>query len=172
MRNVLKMFFIGSLLLVLAVSVASADELSRQQFKGLDEQVQEIKSEVLSIAVDLNQLEERLLYPSHTQVSIFVSLLDREKFRLDSVEVQLDGDVMVNHIYTYKELEALQKGGVQRIYTGNIQTGDHRVEVSMIGKSAGGSDIHQVKDFQFVKDVNPEIIEVVLSGDSISLKQR
>ena len=81
--------------------------------RGLDEQVQEIKSDVLAIAAELNQLEERLLFPSNTQVAVFVSLADGETFRLDSVQIQLDGKPVAHHIYTFKELEALQKGGVQ-----------------------------------------------------------
>jgi len=111
---------------VLVLSFAAyAQEVSREQIKGLDEQVQEIKSDVLGIAAELNQLEEKLLYPSNTQVAIFVSLASGETFRLDSVEIQLDGKQGAHHLYTFKELEALQKGGVQRIYTGNIRTGEH-----------------------------------------------
>ena len=172
MCNVLKRFLTAGLLLMLVINVAYAEELSRQQIKGLDEQVQEIKSDVLSIAVDLNRLEERLLYPSLTQVSIFVSLVDKESLQLDSVEIQLDGEVMANHLYTYKELEALHRGGVQRIYTGNLTIGDHDIQVSMRGKSPSGADIHKIKSFSFVKDVSPGIVDVALAYDSISLEQR
>ena len=49
-----------------------AEESTRQQMQSLDEQVQEIKSDVLGIAAELNRLEERLLYPSDTQVAVFV----------------------------------------------------------------------------------------------------
>ena len=77
---------------VLVLNVAAyGQEISKEQIKGLDEQVQEIKSDVLGIAAELNQLEEKLLYPSNTQVAVFVSLAGGETFRLDSVEVQLDG---------------------------------------------------------------------------------
>src|SRR5512136_2346713 len=66
-------------------------EAPKEQTKGLDEQVQEIKTDVLSIAAELNQLEEKLLYPSDTQLAIFVSLAKGEKYRLDAVDIQLDG---------------------------------------------------------------------------------
>jgi hypothetical protein len=62
------MIMVGISVLVLSVA-ASGQEISREQIKGLDEQVQEIKSDVLSIAAELNQLEEKLLYPSNTQVA-------------------------------------------------------------------------------------------------------
>ena len=86
----LRGIIIEILLLVLSVA-AYAQEISKEQIKGLDEQVQEIKSDVLSIATELNQLEEKLLYPSSTQVAVFVSLVSGETFRLDSAEIRLDG---------------------------------------------------------------------------------
>jgi hypothetical protein len=165
----LKGIILGILLLVLS-GTAYAQEISKEQIKGLDEQVQEIKSDVLSIATELNQLEEKLLYPSNTQVAVFVSLVSGETFRLDSVEIQLDGNPVAHHIYTFKELEALQKGGVQRIYTGNIRSGDHDLEVFVIGKSSGGGDLQKTNRFKINKDVGPKIVEISLASQSITLK--
>jgi predicted dinucleotide-utilizing enzyme len=167
----LKGIILGILMLVLSVA-AFAQEISREQIKGLDEQVQEIKSDVLSIATELNQLEEKLLYPSNTQVAVFVSLVSGETFRLDSVEIQMDGKPVAHHIYTFKELEALQKGGVQRIYTGNIRSGDHDLEVSVIGKSSGGRDLQKTNRFKVNKDLGPKIVEISLASQSITLKDR
>ena len=151
---------------------ANAEEVSRGQIKGLDEQVQEIKSDVLSIAAELNALEEKLLYPSLTQVAIFVSLAEDEMFTLDSVGIQLAGKQIANHLYTFKELEALRKGGVQRIYNGNVKTGEHEMQVTLIGKSEGGSDFQTTEIFKVVKDVGPKIVEIILAHQSITFKDR
>ena len=167
----LKGIILGISILVLSVA-AYAQEISREQIKGLDEQVQEIKSDVLSIATELNQLEEKLLYPSNTQVAVFVSLVSGETFRLDSVEIRLDGNPVAHHIYTFKELEALQKGGVQRIYTGNIRAGDHDLQVSVIGKSIGGADFRKTERFKINKGVGPKIVEISLAAQNITLKDR
>ncbi len=167
----LKGVILGISVLVLSFT-AYAQEISREQIKGLDEQVQEIKSDVLSIAAELNQLEEKLLYPSNTQVALFVSLVSGETFRLDAVEIQLEGKPVAHHIYTFKELEALQKGGVQRIYTGNIRTGEHDLQVSVIGKSGGGADFLKTDRFKINKDVGPKIVEISLGAQSITLKDR
>ena len=167
----LKGIILGISIFVLS-GTAYAQEISKEQIKGLDEQVQEIKSDVLSIATELNQLEEKLLYPSNTQVAVFVSLVSGETFRLDSVEIQLDGNPVAHHIYTFKELEALEKGGVQRIYTGNIRSGDHDLEVSVIGKSSGGGDFQKTNRFKVNKDVGPKIVEISLASQSITLKDR
>lgn len=142
----------------------------KEQNKGLDEQVQEIKTDVLSIAAQLNQLEEKLIYPSDTQVAIFVSVAKGEKFRLDAVDIGLDGKSVAHHLYTFKELEALQKGGVQRIYVGNVRTGEHPLQVTVIGKSEGGSDFQRDESFKITKNVGPKLVGVVLAGNGIGSK--
>ncbi len=149
-------------------AAAGAEEASKQQMQSLDEQVQEIKSDVLGIAAELNQLEERLLYPSNTQVALFVSMKDGETFRLDSVQVQIDGQLVAHHIYTFKELEALQMGGVQRIYTGNVATGDHRLDVAVLGKTPSGGDYTRNQSFTFSKKVEPKLVGITLAdaGDA------
>jgi len=139
-------------------------EPAKEQTKGLDEQVQEIKADVLSIATQLNRLEEKLLYPSDTQVAIFVSLEGGEKFRLDAVDVELDGKQVAHHLYTFKEIEALQKGGVQRIHVGNVKTGEHPLHVTVLGKTDGGADFRSEENFKVAKGIGPKLVGVVLTG--------
>jgi len=157
---------------LLLSAAAYGQEISREQIKGLDEQVQEIKSDVLGIAAELNQLEEKLLYPSNTQVAVFVALAGQETFRLDSVEIQLDGTPVAHHLYTFKELEALQNGGVQRIYTGNVRSGEHNLQVSVIGKTGGGADFKKSERFTVNKSVGPRIVEMSLAAQGITLTER
>ena len=146
--------------------MAGAEEgISSSQMQSLDEQVQEIKSDVLSIAAELSRLEEKLLYPSDTQVAVFVSLAEDEKSRLDSVRIRIDGEVVAQYIYSFKELEALKKGGVQRIYTGNLATGEHRLEVSVFGKLAGGRDFSGAETFSIEKEVGPKIVGLELAAN-------
>lgn len=136
----------------------------RKQMKGLDEQVQEIKSDVLSIASELNVLEEKLLYPSNTHLALFVALEDGEAVRLDSVQIALDGEPVARYIYSYPELEALKKGGVQRIYTGNVPSGAHQLEVSVMGKIEGGRDYSETGQFSISKGVEPKLVGITLAG--------
>ncbi len=148
------------------MSGCSAAEVSREQIKGLDEQVQDIKKDVLAISAELTQLEEKLIYPSNTQVSVFITLVKGDKFRLDAVKIKIDGKDAMHHVYTFKELEALQSGGVQRLYTGNIRTGEHTLDVSLIGKGSGNSDYRQSASHKFTKTMEPKLIEVILAGPS------
>jgi len=146
-------------------------QAAREQSKGLDEQVQEIKTDVLGIAAELHRLEEKLLYPSDTQIAIFVSLAaGAEKFRLDAVDIELDGKQVAHHLYTFKELEALKKGGVQRIHVGNVRTGEHPLRIAVIGKTEGGSDVQREESFKVSKGIGPKLVGVVLAGAGIGSK--
>jgi len=156
--------FLLSILLCVCVTPGRAQDAYREQMKGLDEQVQEVKSDVLSIAAELSQLEEKLLYPSNTHVAVFVALAQGEIFRLDAVQVQIDGQLATHYIYSFKELEALQKGSVQRIYTGNVATGEHEIEVSLSGKLESGQDYSRTERFPFSKGIGPKLIGVTLAG--------
>jgi hypothetical protein len=136
----------------------------QQQMRGLDEQVQEVKSDVLGIAAELNQLEEKLLYPSGTQVAVFVALAKGDQMRLDAVRLEIDGQLVAHYIYSAKELEALRKGGVQRIYVGNVATGDHQLNVLVDGKLKAGADFSRTEHFTFRKDVKPKFVELTMAG--------
>jgi len=149
---------------------ATAQQLPKEQTKGLDEQVQDIKSDVLAISSELQQLEERLLYPSNTQLSVFVSLAGSGKLRLDSVRLKLDGKDAAHHIYTFKELEALQSGGVQRVLTANVRTAEHSLEVAVLGKTGNDVQFQQVATYKFKKSVQPKLLEIVVDRSASSDK--
>jgi hypothetical protein len=135
----------------------------RQQMRGLDEQIQELKSDVLSISEELSRLEEKLLYPSGTQVAIFVALAEGDQMRLDAVRLKIDGQLVAHYIYSSKELEALRKGGVQRIYVGNVATGSHQLEVLVDGKLDGGVDFTRTEHFGFRKEAKPKLVGLTLA---------
>jgi hypothetical protein len=162
-----------SLVLFFALAVASAGAAAAESasksaasMQSLDEQVQEVKSDVLAIAAELSNLEEQLLYPSNTQIAVFVSIEEGHEVALDSARISIDGKLVTQHIYSFKELEALQKGGVQRIYTGNIHTGEHRIEVAIAGKRSGGKDFDAAETFVFSKAVDPKLVGIQLASQS------
>lgn len=157
----------GSGLLILALSfyqaAIQAEEVTKAQVKGLDEQVQDIKSDVLGIATEINQLEEKLLYPSNSQVSFFISLEGKENFSIDSVQIRLDGKVVARHLYTAREVKALREGGVQRIYTGNVRTGGHQLSLDLLGQTSG-SDYKKQAEYSFNKSAGPKFVEIAVGG--------
>lgn len=163
MNRFLKIF-LAITLLGAALTGAMAQPSSKDQIKGLDEQVQDIKKDVLAISSELLQLEEKLLYPSNTQVSFFVSLAPGSKVQIDSLKITLDGKDAAHHIYTFKELEALRSGGIQRIHTGNIRSGEHAIEVTLIGKTASNTAYKPVATYKFKKEVEPKLLEIIVGA--------
>jgi len=153
-----------ALLLCLGSAHGGEQKNDQQRMRGLDEEVQEIKSDVLRIAEELRRLEEKLLYPSGTQLAIFVALVKGDQMRLDAVRLQIDGQLVAHYIYSSKELEALRKGGVQRIYVGNVATGDHQLEVLVDGKLEGGADFSRTEHFALRKEVKPKLVGLTLAG--------
>ncbi len=164
---------LGGLIAILGLSTAapSAAEPAAAPaapVQSLDEQVQEIKSDALAIAAELGNLEEKLLYPSDTQLAVFVSLEKGEPLEIDSARISLDGQLVAHHIYSYKELEALAKGGVQRIHTGNVPSGGHQLEVAIAGRRGGDTPFEVVERFDFRKEVGPKKLGVRLARSATS----
>ena len=81
---------------------------------SLAEEIQDIKKLTLELNRDLFILEEELLFPSNTQIAVFLSLDVGEFFALDAVKLSVDGVVVTNYLYTDRQLDALHRGGVQR----------------------------------------------------------
>ena len=100
---------------------------------------------------------------------MFVSLEKNAGFKPDAVQLKLDDKDVAHHIYSFKEVEALLAGGVQRVYTGNIRTGDHRVQVSVVGKS-GGSKETKTTSHTIAKGVGPKFVEIRVSSSGVEVK--
>jgi hypothetical protein len=172
MCSTVKALLVGVMALCLAVA-GVASEISREQIKGLDEQVQDIKADVLAISAELIQLEEKLLYPSNTHFSLFVSFAPGEDFRLDALDIAINGQIVGHHLYTHKELESLKNGGVQRVYTGNVRAGEHALELTLIERAGSSRKFTHT----FSKEAGPRLVEAVLSspalgGSRIQFKDR
>jgi len=157
------------LLLCVTFGLAGAEEVTKEQIKGLDEQVQDIKKDVLSISAELNLLEEKLLYPSNTHIAFFVSVAKDANFAPDAIKITLDNKDVANYIYSFKEVQALQKGGVQRVFTGNVRTGEHNLQIKVIGKD-GGSKKTDSASHALNKGIGPQFVEIRLSGSGIEFK--
>ena len=161
-------------LLVCIQAPAWSETVSREQIKGLDEQVQDIKKDVLAISSELKLLEEKLLFPSNTQMSLFISVSKASQYTLDAVQIKIDDRPVAHHIYSFKEVGALQRGGVQRIYTGNLRTGDHKIDVTVNGSKQNSEQETNRSSFTINKGVGAKLVEISLgAGDSlIELKER
>lgn len=143
---------------------AAEDEAtSRQQFRSLDENVQDLKKEVLDLNRDLYLLEEELLFPANSEVAFFVSLDVGEYFDLDSVDLKIDGKEVANYLYTEREVGALHRGGVQRLHMANLKTGDHELIAVFTGKGPHDRDYRRGATMTFNKGIGAKYVELKIT---------
>jgi hypothetical protein len=127
---------------------------------ALDARVQDVKSDVIKLNRDLLVLEEELLFPANTQVALFVSMDVGKLFELDSVQIKLDDKVVANYLYTPLEVQALHRGGVQRLYLGNLKAGEHQIVAFFTGKGPHERDYKRGATVKFDKGTDPKYIEL------------
>lgn len=149
-------------LALLAAPAWGADQTARQAetFSVLDSKVQALKKQVMELNRDLFVLEEELLFPASTQVAVFLSMDVGELFQLDSVQVKLNDKVVTNYLYTERELQALRRGGVQRLYLGNLPVGKHELVAFFTGKGPHERDYRRGTTLVFEKGTDPKYIEL------------
>jgi inactivated superfamily I helicase len=156
------------LMFVLALSAAPALAAEKQavkqggseSFQSLDKKIQNTKQEVLDLSRDLFVLEEELLFPASTQVAVFLSVDVGEFFQLESVQLKLDDKMVTNYLYTERENAALLRGGVQRLYMGNLRTGEHELVAVFTGKGTHERDYKRGTTLVFEKQTEPKYIEL------------
>ncbi len=127
---------------------------------ALDARVQDLKAEVIRLNRDLLILEEELLYPAGTQVAVFVSMDVGRLFELESVQIKLDDKLVSQHLYTPQQVQALHRGGVQRVFLGNLKTGTHRIDAFFTGRGPHERDYKRGTTLQFEKGTEPRYIEL------------
>ncbi len=133
---------------------------------SLDADIEALKKEVLSLNRDLFILEEDLLFPSNTQFSIFLSMDAGALFSLDSVQLKVDDKNIANHLYTERELEALKRGGVQRLYIGNLPSGEHEIIAIFTGIGPKGRDYRRGESIVIEKTTEPQFVEFMIADDT------
>lgn len=136
----------------------------------LDTRIQDVKSDVIKINRDLLVLEEELLFPANTQVALFVSMDVGKLFELDSVQVKLDDKVVASYLYTPLEVQALHRGGVQRVFLGNLRTGSHELVAFFTGKGPHERDYKRGATVKFDKGTDPKYIELRIQDSTGKLQ--
>jgi len=131
--------------------------------RGLDQQIQGLKKDVVDLNKDLFILEEELLFPSNTQVAVFLSVDVGDFFALDAVQLKIDQKEVINYLYTPREVEALLKGGVQRLYIGNLKVGQHELVAFFSGKGPSERAYKRGASIRFEKGVGAKYLELKIN---------
>ncbi|MGH8136009.1 MAG: AraC family transcriptional regulator [Steroidobacteraceae bacterium] len=153
-------------IMLLAMATARAEEpvpAPAADRSTLDAEVQELRREVVDLNRDLFMLEEDLLFPASTQIAVFISMDVGTFFDLDSVQVRVDGKEVSNYLYTAREREALLRGGVQRIWVGNMKAGEHELVAFFTGKGTHQRDYKRGATLTVDKGVGAKYVELRIS---------
>lgn len=137
---------------------------------ALDTRVQQLKADVIRLNRDLLVLEEELLFPAGTQVALFVSMDVGKLFELESVQIKLDDKLVATHLYTPLEVQALHRGGVQRVFVGNLRGGKHRVDAFFTGRGPHVRDYKRGATLEFEKGTEPRYIELRIKDTQAKLQ--
>jgi hypothetical protein len=158
------------LVLAVALCAAAAPVAAQTTTANLDDRIQDVKGDVIRLNRDLMVLEEELLFPANTQVAIFVSMDVGKLFQLDSVKIKLDDKDVASYLYTPAEVQALHRGGVQRIYVGNLKAGSHELVAFFTGKGPHDRDYKRGATIRFDKGAEPKYIELQIKDSTGKLQ--
>jgi hypothetical protein len=140
------------------------------EFKSVDQDVQALKKQLIELNRDLFRLEEELLYPASTQVAVFLSVDVGTFFALDSVTLRLDDKEVASYLYTEREVKALHRGGVQKLFLGNLKAGEHEIVATFVGKGPHERDYRRGTTIRFEKTLGAKYLELRISDREASLQ--
>ncbi|RBW50255.1 AraC family transcriptional regulator [Marinobacter sp. F3R11] len=134
--------------------------------KAVAERVEELKKKVIGLNRDLFILEEDLLFPASTQFAVFLSIDTGEFLKVDTVKLKVDDDIVASHLYTDRQVTALERGGMQRLFIGNLKTGTHEITAFVEGIGPDNRAYKQAATLAFDKGTETAALEIRIQDRS------
>jgi hypothetical protein len=156
--------------LVISVNSIAGEPESLPTNGALSTELEDIKKQVLKLNRDLFILEEDLLFPASTQVAVFVSVDVGRFFKVDSVELKINDKNVAGFLYTERQRKALEKGGIQQVYLGNLKEGKHQLTAIFTGFDGEGRSTKRAVTHQFEKDDDVVMIELKVEDNESSYR--
>ena len=132
----------------------------------LDVEMEDVKRALVDLKRDLVILEEDLLFPASSQVSVFLSMDVGDFFQLDAVTLKVNGKQVTHHLYTEQQVDALFRGGVQKLYVGNVKQEANRVTAFFTGRGPAGRDFRRATTVEFEKSFEPTFVELAITDET------
>jgi hypothetical protein len=160
-------FFHGTVVVLLLGIFCNHSVFADEQEKAiLQGQVESTQQDLLEINRDLKILEEQLLFPSETQVAVFLSSSPKNSFSLDSVKLSINDKQKIHHLYTERELDALGRGATQKLFTGNLARGKHQLLMVLIGRGPQGRPYRKAAELEFEKKAGATYVELKIEANA------
>lgn len=139
-----------------AVEVSSQNQNSSE----LASDIEALQRALIDLNRDLTVLEEDLLFPSSSQMAIYLSMDVDKFFALDSIEIKIDQKTISHYLYTERQVSALMRGGVHRVYLGNINQGEHKITALFSGLGPENNPYERTVTLPFNKTDEAVAIEL------------
>ncbi|WP_372999522.1 AraC family transcriptional regulator [Marinobacter sp.] len=139
---------------------AQSDSGTESDGAAVAERVEDLKKKVIRLNRDLFILEEDLLFPANTQVAVFLSVDTGKFLKLDAVKLKVDDEIVASHLYTERQVTALERGGMQRLYVGNLKTGNHQITAFVEGIGPDERPYKQAASLEFEKGTGTAALEI------------
>lgn len=143
-------------------------EKALSEVQKISRDIQVLKGEVIDLNKDLYLMEEKLLYPSSTKFSVFVSITSGQFFALESIKLKIDGRFVATHVYSEKQRQALLRGGIQKLFITNLSEGKHQAVAFITGIGPGGRPYKRAAELEFKKRASSQYLEIVVSDDTVA----
>ncbi|MAZ06742.1 AraC family transcriptional regulator [Marinobacter sp. SS8-8] len=148
------------LILAGAGPVFSQGSDSGNEDTAVAERVEDLKKKVIRLNRDLFILEEDLLFPASTRIAVFLSVDTGKFLELDAVKLKVNDEIVASHLYTERQVKALERGGMQRLYVGNLKTGEHEITAFVEGTGPDNRVYKQAASFGFEKGTGTAALEI------------
>ncbi|KZY69093.1 hypothetical protein A3738_26295, partial [Oleiphilus sp. HI0066] len=152
---------VTSCLLLSQVVHANSDQTQNNQ--DLKAEASQLKQSIIELNQELHALEQAMIYPPEVKFGVFLSLDDKTRFKLDSIELFVDDALISTHLYQNSDIQALLNGGVQQLYLGSVAPGQHKLTASFKGQGRSGGYFKRKKSLKFDKTKNARYIELIVS---------
>jgi len=144
---------------------SAKNQKASNDLRLISKNIQSLKSDVIKLNKDLRDMEEKLLFPSNTRFSVFVSLSSGQFFRLESVKLKIDGKLVATEIFSEEERKAMSRGGIFRLYVTNLNEGRHSATAFFTGVDRDGRPLKRASTIDVVKGIGSEYLELAVIDD-------
>lgn len=137
---------------------------------NLDANIENLKERVLELNRDLLILEEELLYPANSQIALYLSMDIGEYFALDAVKVKIDNVFVASELYSDAQVNALFRGGIQKLHLGNVKAGTHEISAFFTGIGPKGRPYKRATSITIEKRGEPFVLELRITDSTSSMQ--
>lgn len=166
MNFTLPLLLLSLVLITLPVNAETEEQDLSKHDQPAALSVEELKKKVIALNRDLFILEEDLLFPANTQFAVFLSLDTGKFLQLDAVKLKVNDEIVASHLYTERQTKALQRGGMQRLYTGNLKSGIHEVVAIVEGIGPDQRAYKKASSLSLEKGTDLKAVEIRIQDKS------